>query len=173
MVSLLGLTRDKVDIIIQPTKMKTQFIVFLLFGAVTVSCNRDYALESFTLNEIKSLGNYSELTSVDYLRLCSSVQVLDSIFKNQDNSVELFKSEFRAGFKKPVLLLQGDKDFKNWISSTQLALLEKLRNSKQKCYPLTNSYSSVPANYMSTIGEEALFLLHLYEGRRQMNSKSN
>ena len=139
-------------------------ILFLL------SCNTEAKITPMGKQELADIKDLKELSCLDYLRLCSSFDLIQNIFENKDLSISIFQDEISSGFDRPVIVLSGQKDFKSWISNEELSELKSLQASKQKCWPITNSYSSHPANYISTVGGEASFLLRLYEGKVLMTS---
>lgn len=167
---LWALIRDKVVIITQHINMKyisLSIFILILFQA----CDNVERIEPYTRMQVKEFVDLDSLNSLEYLKLCSSVELLDSIFEDDDTSVRILKDAILIDYNRPIVFVNGNKDFRNWIGRSELDSLNSLLGSKQKCLPITNSLAAYPANYLSTIGQESEFLLRLYQGDILMNSQ--
>lgn len=147
--------------------MRNFFIVILII----VSCtNSKLIIESISYSDLEQIKNHEEVSCLDYIKIASSIKLIDSIFQKGDTSVVIFKDLIKTGIEKPVIMIDGNINFKEWITKQELDSLKKLKKSKQISYRLTNSNSSMIDTSFSNIGREAEYLINLYLGKRIMNS---
>ncbi len=149
-----------------------KILLFSILILTLLSCRDTEDIKPFSIEEINNLDNIDSLSCLEYLRLCSSVELLDSVFKHEVSSIKILKNEILNKFNSPVIAIDGRKEFKKWISIKELGILKSLISSRQECIPITNSFPSFPANFKSKIGQEAEFLIRLYHGEKIMNSRN-
>ena len=148
-------------------RFKLAAVGFFIF----CSCGTGVPIPPMTIDEIKTLRSFDQVDAMQYIQLASSVEALDSIFEYRDTSILLFKELIINSFNKPVIIIDGDKNFKDWITQEQLDSFSMLKNSSQPSYPITNSFSAYAEPHLSKVGKEVRFLMHLYDGKKLMNSK--
>ena len=148
-----------------------RYSFFICFAFFIGDC-KDKAPEvgAISFEKLNAMSSFDEISVTEYIQLASSVKELKSIFAERDTTFSIFRESIRNDFSKPVITIDGDKDFVKWMSKDELEYLFELKNSTQPSLHITNSYSAFADSTLSSVGKEVKFLLELYKGNKLMDS---
>jgi len=152
----------------------SQLYILGLLIIFLASCNLNNApkVKPLSNSEIKSFQEFEELGVQDYMRLIVSKELILSLHKNKDSSVPLLKDFATQDDPYPLIMIDGEKNFDEWMSVEDVAYLESLLGSNQPSFNIINSRSSRLVVYESEVGEEAKVFLSLYKKKRCFYSRN-
>lgn len=142
----------------------TSFSLFV-FILIAIRCNPKLdGVVPMNRDELKNISSVDSLSINEYLRLVSSVKIVDSLFMEEDTAALIFRNGDIVMTNSPTVVISYF--FQNRkFNSEEIRYLSSLTSSNQPALTTLKIQASYFEKGPSTIGSQAKYLINLANGK--------